>query len=404
MKDIKSHMVMRELTEADLEQYNDLLRYAFQVTDEELHKVGWDEDEIKNSKSPVLKSAEVLGWFEGDHLASEISVYPMQVNIQGRVYAVGYVTGVATYPEYSGMGLMSALIRRCLMDMRKRGQSISLLYPYSIPLYRHKGWEIVSDKMTFRLRDTQLPRLEPAPGRVRRVKLDDPDLLAVHNRFARKTHGCLLRDELAWEEYWRWDEEDEMVAIYYSAQEEPMGYLVYLIKNEIFQIKEMVYMNQEAHKGLWHYVSAHESMVNEVVGNNYYNHTIAFMLEDSEIKETIRPYIMARIVDFEAFLAQYQFSDHDHDEALTFMVRDPVLEWNNGPFTVAFRKDGAPQVSRTAAADAVTLDIGTLTAMLMGYKRPSYLRKIERLEGSDHAIDLLERVIPKEKAYFSDYI
>ncbi|MFR1758454.1 MAG: enhanced intracellular survival protein Eis, partial [Christensenellaceae bacterium] len=148
MKDIKSHMVMRELTEADLEQYNDLLRYAFQVTDEELHKVGWDEDEIKNSKSPVLKAAEVLGWFEGDHLASEISVYPMQVNIQGRVYPVGYVTGVATYPEYSGMGLMSALIRRCLMDMRKRGQSISLLYPYSIPLYRHKGWEIVSDKMT----------------------------------------------------------------------------------------------------------------------------------------------------------------------------------------------------------------------------------------------------------------
>ena len=138
MKDIKSGMVMRELTEADLEQYNDLLRYAFQVTDEELHKVGWDEDEIKNSKSPVLKAAEVLGWFEGDHLASEISVYPMQVNIQGCVYPVGYVTGVATYPEYSGMGLMSALIRRCLMDMRKRGQSISLLYPYSIPLYRHK--------------------------------------------------------------------------------------------------------------------------------------------------------------------------------------------------------------------------------------------------------------------------
>lgn len=28
MKDIKSGMVMRELTEADLEQYNDLLRYA----------------------------------------------------------------------------------------------------------------------------------------------------------------------------------------------------------------------------------------------------------------------------------------------------------------------------------------------------------------------------------------
>ena len=126
--------------------------------------------------------------------------------------------------------------------------------------------------------------------------------------------------------------------------------------------------------------------------------------KSSEIKETIRPYIMARIVDFEAFLAQYQFSDHDHDDALTFIVQDPVLEWNNGPFTVTFCRDGALKVERRAGGDAVTLDIGTLTAMLMGYKRPSYLRKIERLEGSDHAMDLLERVIPKEKAYFSDYI
>ena len=32
---------------------------------------------------------------------------------------------------------------------------------YTSPFYRHKGWEIVSDKMTFRIRDNQLPKPQP---------------------------------------------------------------------------------------------------------------------------------------------------------------------------------------------------------------------------------------------------
>lgn len=404
MNDHKAEMHIRSLNAGDLEQFNGLLRYAFQVTDEELYKIGWKEDEIKQSKFPVLESADVLGWFEGDRLASQIAVYPMQINIHGRIRNMGFVTGVATYPEYAGLGLMSELMKRSLCAMRERGQSISFLYPYSIPFYRRKGWEIVSDKMTFHIKDTQLPTKADVPGWVRRVDTDSPDLLSLHDRFARRTHGCLIRNDLAWDEYWRWDVDDEQVAVYYGENGEPLGYLVYLLENDVFRIKEMVYLNQEAHKGLWNYVSAHESMVDEVYGCNYYNHAIAFMLEDSETKETIRPYIMARIVDFEQFIGKYNFSDCDRTDALTFQITDSLLEWNNGPFTVEFQKEGAPRVSRGAFGKTVKLSIGTLTAMLMGYKRPAYLRRIERLEAGDAAVSLLESVIPKEKAYFSDYI
>ena len=148
---------IQELDASHLEQFNALLRYAFQVTEEELVQVGWQEDEIKQSKFPILESAHVLGCFEGKTLAAQIAVYPMQVNVEGALLDTGFVTGVATYPEYAGIGLMSTLIRQALTDMRGRGQSISFLCPYSIPFYRHKGWEIVSDKMTFRIRDNQLP-------------------------------------------------------------------------------------------------------------------------------------------------------------------------------------------------------------------------------------------------------
>ena len=55
----------RYLETDDLDQYNALLRYTFQVTEDELTATGWKDDEIKQSKFPVLERADVLGCFDG---------------------------------------------------------------------------------------------------------------------------------------------------------------------------------------------------------------------------------------------------------------------------------------------------------------------------------------------------
>lgn len=193
------------------------------MTNRELLDVGWEEDEIKQSKSPVLEKADVIGWFDGDKLASQIAVYPMKVNIHGEIYEMGGVTGVATYPEYANMGLMHTLIKRSLIEMRRRGQTVSFLFPYSIPYYRRKGWEVVSDKISYVIQDFQLPKARQVPGYVRRVKTDSEALNQTYARFAQHTHGAVLRDELAWNEYWLWDPDDIMAAIYYNEQDQPDG-------------------------------------------------------------------------------------------------------------------------------------------------------------------------------------
>lgn len=403
LNSMQNKMQIKKLGKEHIDLYNELLRYAFQVTEEELVKVGWEDDEIKQSKFPVLEHADVIGWFDGDKLASQLTVYPMQINIQGTIYKMGGVTGVATYPEYAGMGLMSILMKKSLEDMRLRGQTISFLYPYSIPFYRHRGWEIVSDKMTFKIRDDQLPKKKDVPGMVDRVPRDSEELITLHNRFAQKTHGCLIRNSLEWDEYWRWDVDDEIVAIYYNANREPLGYLIYLLENDVFLMKEMIYMNEEARVGLWGYISAHYSMVNEVKGSNYTNHSIAFLLEDSDITETIHPYMMARIVDFQGFLSKYHFSSTKRNDSITFSISDPMLEWNNCSVTVRFSEASPPVIVEDPAAKTISADIGAITALLMGYKRPTYLNRIERISANAETLGLLEDIIPKEKAYFSDY-
>ena len=49
---------------------------------------------------------------------------------------------------------MKDLIEKALIQMRQDQQWISYLYPYNIPYYRRKGWEIMSDKLSFKIKDT----------------------------------------------------------------------------------------------------------------------------------------------------------------------------------------------------------------------------------------------------------
>ena len=145
--------------------------------------------------------------------------------------------------DIQDMDLTNAL--QSLMDlfvehMKQQGRPFALLYPYSIPLYHHLGWEIISNKISFNIKDRQIPTKVKAPGYVRRVDWDNTDFHELHSHFASITHGCLFRNALAWEEYWCWDEDDTNVAVYYNTKDKPCGFMVYLIKNDIMHIKETI--------------------------------------------------------------------------------------------------------------------------------------------------------------------
>ncbi len=403
IQDGKEEYVIRSLSTEDLDQYNALLRYAFQVTEEDLKKYGWQNEEIKQSKFPVLERADILGCFDEEaELISQFAAYPLLMNIYNQIYSVGFVTSVSTYPEYSGKGIIRRLMKQSFIRMRNNKQSMALLCPYSIPLYRRFGWEIISNKISYSVKDRQIPEGRRADGYVRRVGWDNTDFMNLHGQFARQTHGCLLRNILAWEEYWRWDEDDTTVAVYYSDDDKPLGYMVYLIKEDIMYIKEMIYLNREAQKGLWQYIHAHDSMIDEVRGNTYFNEPIAFDMADGDIKEMIKPYIMGRIVDVEQFIEQYRCDDSEKEVCIAFDITDNFLEWNNKTFHILF-DEGKCSLTDRAPDYHVSMSIATLTALFLGYKSPAQLARLERIHGTQEAIERLDDVLLREMPYISDY-
>lgn len=400
---VKKSLHIKRVTLEYLDQYEELNSYVFQVTSRILRESGYEEGEYIRSKRPVLQETDVFGWFtEDDKLVSSVSIYPFQVNIHGTIYEMGGITGVGTYPEYTNMGLMNELLKLALNRMREAEQHVSYLYPYSIPYYRKKGWEIMSDHMTFTLKDSQLLRHKDVPGRVERMHVGATPVKDVYDQFARSMHGALIRGEFEWAEYWRWENEAERTAaVYFDSQQEPQGYLFYWIENEVFHLKEMIYLNQEARQGLWNFISAHHSMVTHLKGHIYMNEPLAFLLDDSQIVETIEPYYMARIVDVGSFLAKYPYDDAI--QPFHFVVSDPVAEWNNGIFGVGVTADNEPEIRMEPIGNPVTLDIQTLSTLMMSYRSPSYLHKIGRIQTDPATLRLLEKLIPGEQPYFSDY-
>lgn len=159
---IRESLKLKSVSLEYLDQFNQLLRYVFQVTNNDLQQSGYEKDELVHAKHPILKNANVIGWFNDDQLVSQLCIYPSKVNIHGKVFSMGGLTGVGTYPEYANLGLMSDLIKKGLTIMKEQGQLISYLYPYSIPYYRSKGWEIMSDHLSFTIQDSQIPKVSNA--------------------------------------------------------------------------------------------------------------------------------------------------------------------------------------------------------------------------------------------------
>lgn len=400
-------LVMREIKQEEMAQSIDLLNYVFQIS------LSMNKDRrFVNAKSKQFDEGHAIGWFDGNQLVSQILNLPFQVNVHGKVYEMGGITAVGTYPEYSGFGLMEGLIMECLQRMRDEKRYISYLFPYSIPYYRKKGWEIMSDIVEFQVKDTQLPHYKGLNGKIRRVEPKHHDVMDIYARYAKKTHGVMVRNSIAWNEKFQedfWEEKfidsdvNLQAAVYYDEDDVPQGYLFYRIMEENYYIDEIVYMQEEARKGLWNFVSAHSSMVYNVYGKTTGNEPVAFLLEDSEIIQKVSPYFMARIVDVKEFLLRYPFARNTFNIRLA--VTDRIVKWNHGTFEISVL-DGqvvVEKVSEELEENAVQLTVQTLATMLLGYKRPNYLEKIERLQGDPLAIALLEEILPVGIPTFIDY-
>jgi predicted acetyltransferase len=389
--------IIRTLKKEELEDSIRLSCFAFQyeVSPEE------KEERIRQTDPET-----VWGCFVDGKLAAKMTIHPLRTYIQGRPYAMGGVAGVATWPEYRRQGFVAKLLLQGLKAMKEKGQTVSFLHPFSIPFYRKYGWELFTDYKTYEIDVTKLPTLPHPEGTVERVSGDWRLLDHVYQAFAAQYNGTLVRDEAWWTRKVRPDR--GMAAVYRDPEGQARGYLLYTVKNRIMQIAEWIWLDVTARLGLLKFVCNHDSMFDKIVMKAPADDLLPFLLHDPRVKQELWPYFMARIVDVKSFVEQYAFEAPEADETLYIRVEDAQAPWNDGAFRLDVDREGratanvmpsdAPQ-----GEGALRCDIGALTAMLMGYRRPAEYARLGRLRGEEPAVRRFERLVPRRATYLPDY-
>jgi len=409
-------MEIRQLRMNDFEERMALSQFAFQFQ---------LSPEAKEEKRLQYRPEQDWGVFdEQGALLSALVLIPLEAWIQGKKFAMGGIAGVATWPEARRQGCVSQLLIRTLETMKNNGQTISMLHPFSFSFYRKYGYEMTVERKRYTLETRQLPSRVETPGQVKRMPKPDIELLdGIYEANASRYSGTLVRTKDWWEN--RILKKTGSVAVYYNDENTPEGYVFYQVESSKLTIHEWVSTNETSRVALWTFIGNHDSMIHEVSLTVSADDPLPFLLADPRIKQEVIPYFMSRIVDAEAFVGLYPWAPGEREEAVVLCLSDAHASWNNGTYRLEWNAAGEGRLERlegvlgltsTPASDGnglagsassesevISCDIQTLTAMLMGNRKPSLLREAGRISGSAASVELLERRIPARTSYLMDF-
>lgn len=389
-------MEIKVLTEEDFMQSMKLSMYAFQyqVPEKDIPK-----------RLETLKKHRLLGIFEGEELASKLHILSLSIKLGKMDWKMGGIAGVATYPEHRRKGYVNALMKKSLEVMNEEGHIVSFLHPFDIHFYRRYGWEIISDYRTVQIEKIDLKSVGRYTGKIKRFKEEShsSDIEGIYEKYAMKYSAMLVRD-LSW-----WQNSiygSQTAAVYYNSENEPTGYLLYEVSNQVMKVEEYVPLDQEARLGLWNFICQHDSMVNRVEMRLSVHEPFPYFLSMPKIKTEVYPYFMGRIVNAEKAIESYPFNNDGNKVFLH--LEDSIAPWNSGTFLIGGEgvkfypvKEGNSCVKPPQRG--LNLNVNTLTAMLFGYKRPLELFEMDMIQGNFDEVQELEKMIPPFKPFFYDF-
>ncbi|WP_409253581.1 enhanced intracellular survival protein Eis [Bacillus sp. SCS-153A] len=379
-------MTIKKLNNHQYGESLNLSMYAFQ------YNVPEDE---KENRFKQLEKQELYGIEVDDQLAAKLHLLSLTVFLGGKKFNMGGIAGVATYPEYRRQGYVKELLVYSLKRMKEKGQSVSMLHPFSIAFYRKYGWELFSTLKKVKVAHTELKMFERVSGQVKRYTKDNYplELEEVYNGYARKFSGMLAREKEWWKER---TITNLNVAIYYNQEGKGLGYILYAIKEQKMKVEEFAALNAEARSGLWNFICQHDSMLEEVELTLSPDDPLVFLLNNPKTPTELHPYFMARVVDVPSFLEQFLIL---FESEVTFKISDTYAPWNNGAFTVTSDKvfKGGGEHS-----NIIEMDVNALVPLFFGVYTPAALREMGVLKGNDESVSSLKNIQAKP-GFFIDF-
>ena len=317
------------------------------------------------------------------------AAYSFELTLPGGVIApAAGVSAVGVLPSHRRQGVLSAMMRHQLTDLRARGELLAVLLATEDTIYQRFGYGAATYTRNLTLQrhraafahpraraTTDAPATSSDTGSVevlRRAECGEV-LEEVYDRYRRAQPGALGRPH-------RWwalgagappvTPTPRYVAVHRDGDGIPDGYASYSIDGETLTVDETITTDDTVFTALAQFVLGHDLVTQCVFKHVPPDHPLRWQLADLDAAEVSNDgvWLWVRLLDVpRALIARGWFTDGE----LVLDVDDPFLEEHNR-YLLTVRGGKAGCVPTDREPD-LTLDISDLASVYLGGTAPSTL-------------------------------
>ena len=385
-----------------IDEMFDLAAYAFNSIKTE---------ERKERFNQIVAKSQNYGYFAENALTSQVISTPFRVAFHGTRYQMAGIGCVSSYPEYRGQGGISTIMKQLLTELAENRIELAYLAPFSYPFYRKYGFEQLFEQISYTVKAADWPNVKAVPGKMIRVTYEEAknSCQKIYSELPSNQKGAVIR-ETWWLDYTFGLEEKNQFAIYEDEQGNPQGYLIYQSSAEYFDIKEWGYLTNQAFQSITRFIGSHNGSSREFrLETGFDGENLSYLMSSPLVEMKITPFMMARIVDLESFLAKYPF-EVGKEEMYYLKVEDNYGPWNQGIWSLQITEEGQSVVNKVSQIpnslkeeDLIVSSIQVLTQLFMGYRHGSELHFYGKMTGSRKQIQSLDQRLVKGVPLLADY-
>jgi predicted acetyltransferase len=336
----------------------------------------------------------VIG-FDGPTMVSTSGAFSLDMTVPGGTINCGGTTIVSVVPTHRRRGVLNAMMRAHLDEVRSQDEPIAALWASDSAIYGRYGFGQASAHFDVKVRrdHVKFHRLAPEPAPVRLVDTDQVGdlLLPFYDEVRKSTPGLYSRSPAWWEHRVLADPEPRRggaTAYRFGVVDGPegiAGYVQYRGKNEwaenhgagTITVKDLFGTTPESWAGLWSYVLNHD-LIAEVTAprRSVQDPLFDFLAGPRRVKAQRFDNLWVRIMDVPRALEGRSYSA---PVDVVFEVHDPIRD-TDGRYRLVASPEGA-ECARTDAEPSITLDAEDLGAIYLGRSRLRTLSRSGRVEG-----------------------
>ena len=321
--------------------------------------------------------------FDGDEIVGTNSSFAFSTTVPGGELPTAGVTIVGVLPTHRRRGILRAMMRHQLDDVRRRGEPLATLWASEGNIYQRFGYGTAARMAFINILKERAVFLDStsAVGQVSLLSLEEAlrTIPPIYDRVRARTPGMYRRDETWWREHSLYDHKDRrygmspMYRAVWTHDGQAQAYATYRMKNDwdddagspagYVRINEIHATSPLALKEMWRFMFGIDLVVRIKAFGQPMDDPLFFMLaEPRRLQTQVEDGLWLRVVDVRPALEGRSYAA---DASISFLLRDDFCPWNEGRYTLEV-KSGEGRLTEAAGEVDLELSARELGAIYLG--------------------------------------